>query len=265
VRPLFRCLLALSVGKRRNLTVSKPSSVTMTVVKSQWQTEVVPQNLITYIFHSPEEDDDFHSSNVPIIVSAEDPDRKAHTFNEYKRLVLRFASGLREIGLKRGDRVLLFSGNSIYFPLIALGTIAAGGVFTSVLNHFQAKNVAFHLKDTGARYFLASGDFLSIALAAADQTRFPETDIFVFDDSLERVEQTPSIRHWSTILNTPHSPFIPWEPLESEPEARSTIAVINYTSGYGRTLSTALLKRLLATSFSKLCRHCKHSSRFKGN
>jgi acyl-CoA synthetase (AMP-forming)/AMP-acid ligase II len=161
--------------------------------------------------------------------------------------------------------VLLFSGNSIYFPLVALGTIAAGGVFTSVLNHSQAKNVAFRLKDTGARYFLASGDFLSIALAAADQIRFPETDIFVFDDSLKRVEQKPRLRHWSTILNTRHSPFIPREPLDSESEARSTIAVINYTSGYSRTLSTALLQRLLATSFSKLCRHCRQSLRFKGN
>lgn len=167
----------------------------MAAIESVWEVEVIPSNLLTFIFDRPEDDDDFHSSNVPTIISAEDPNRKAHTSNEYRRLLLRLASALQMTGLKPGEHIVLVSGNTIHFPLVALGTIAAGGVFTSPLPEFKARKIASYLQDTSARYILASKDFLDIVLAAADQTNFPKASIFVFDDSIKQMELQPPLHH----------------------------------------------------------------------
>lgn len=37
--------------------------------------------------------------------------------------------GMRKSGLKQGDRVLLFSGNDLFFPVVFMGIIMAGGIF----------------------------------------------------------------------------------------------------------------------------------------
>ncbi|ERF68573.1 hypothetical protein EPUS_04671 [Endocarpon pusillum Z07020] len=193
----------------------------MAAISLYGRLEFSHSNLLTYIFDRPEDDDDFHSSNVPTIISAEDPNR------------------LQMMGLKPGERIALVSGNTIYFPLVALGTIAAGGVFTSLLPEFKTRKIASYLQDTSARYILASKDFLDILLAAADQSNFPKASILVFDDSLKQMELQPPLHHWSTIFSTQLDPPFRWQSLESEAKAKSTTAVIMHTSGKLREMPKA--------------------------
>jgi 4-coumarate--CoA ligase len=45
--------------------------------------------------------------------------------------VKRIAKGLQDLGLKRGDRVLLYSGNKLFFPIVFWAVPAAGCIFTA--------------------------------------------------------------------------------------------------------------------------------------
>lgn len=61
-----------------------------------------------------------------------DADNPADHFslNEAELLVKRAAQGLQRLGLRKNEKVLLFSGNQLYFPVVIWATVAAGCVFT---------------------------------------------------------------------------------------------------------------------------------------
>jgi 4-coumarate--CoA ligase len=49
-----------------------------------------------------------------------------HTYRLWSQ---RVAAGLRKSGLQPGDRVLLFSGNTLLFPVLFMGVVMAGDIF----------------------------------------------------------------------------------------------------------------------------------------
>ena len=61
-----------------------------------------------------------------------DADNPARNFSlsQAENLVRRVGKGLHDLGLGPDDKVLLYAGNSLYFPVLLWGTLAAGCVFT---------------------------------------------------------------------------------------------------------------------------------------
>ena len=97
-------------------------------LKSKWTTVLPEVVLPTYLFGSPTQP----LSDKPLLLEAKTPDTQYLTQNTLRLWCQRFAAGLRANGLEKGDRVLLFSGNTLFFPVVVLGTIMAGGVFTGL-------------------------------------------------------------------------------------------------------------------------------------
>jgi acyl-CoA synthetase (AMP-forming)/AMP-acid ligase II len=44
--------------------------------------------------------------------------------------VKRWAKGIQDFGLEPNEKIMLFSGNSVYFPIMLWGVLASGCVFT---------------------------------------------------------------------------------------------------------------------------------------
>lgn len=65
----------------------------------------------------------------PQYFDAEHPER-CFSLEQAEVLVRRLGKGLQKLGLRPNDKVLLFSSNSLYFPILYWGVVAAGGVFT---------------------------------------------------------------------------------------------------------------------------------------
>ncbi|MEO1601313.1 MAG: class I adenylate-forming enzyme family protein [Pseudomonadota bacterium] len=117
--------------------------------------------------------------------------------------VLGTAAGLRERGLRRGDRVLLRLGNVSDFPILFFGTVAAGGIAVPTSSQLTAAEFARIAEDTGARF------------VAADPTL--ETP----DGVAERLGPAD----WSTLLDTAPEPA-------ADTDADDPAFLI-YTSGTG--------------------------------
>lgn len=92
---------------------------------SPYKVHIPPVDVATFIFSSDLEND--HSS--PQYFDADRPERN-FSLQQAKVLVKRLGKGLLDLGLKPDDKVLLYSGNSLYFPILFWGTVAAGCVFT---------------------------------------------------------------------------------------------------------------------------------------
>lgn len=205
------------------------------VIKSRWTFETPPVSLPTFIFDSPTVD----LPKTPLYISAAEPDKYSLSLHDYRHYAKRLASGLRRSGLQPGDRVLLFSGNTLFFPTVVMGIIMAEGVFTGANPTYVARELAYQLKDSGARYLICAENSLETGIKAAQEIGMSADRVFVFDDGIatfqgKRVEKNTDlgkIQHWTTLWDTPENgDAYAWPDLRSKEELDRIVA-LNYSSG----------------------------------
>ncbi|KAG6435185.1 hypothetical protein SASPL_100055 [Salvia splendens] len=82
------------------------------------------------------------------------------TFSQFKSTVSRVAHGLLLLGIKKNDVVLIFSPNTIQFPICFFGIIAIGAVATTVNPAYTAGEVSKQLKDSMAKLIVTVEELL---------------------------------------------------------------------------------------------------------
>jgi long-chain acyl-CoA synthetase len=78
------------------------------------------------------------------------------TWAEYRDDVLACAAALAENGIRPGDRVGLLGENRVEWILADMGVLTAGAVAVTPHSSLSAKQVAFQLRDAGARWLFVS-------------------------------------------------------------------------------------------------------------
>ncbi len=73
------------------------------------------------------------------------------SYASLKNISDRVASGLKEMGLERGDRIILYMPKSVEAVMMHLGIQKAGGVSVILNPGFKKDEVAYFLKDSDAR------------------------------------------------------------------------------------------------------------------
>ncbi|KAK5170450.1 uncharacterized protein LTR77_005038 [Saxophila tyrrhenica] len=198
--------------------------------KSRWTTEIPVCSLSTYLFQSP----DGPLPDKPVLLDAAKPEYHLthHTYREWSK---RLAAGLLANGFQPGDRLLLYSANSIFFPVIIQGTLMAGGIFTGANPNYVARELAYQLQDSGASILITGESSLPTALEAASSISFPKDKISIMGSGHEvfesRCHPTNNIQHWTTLLASPEAGKTHrWEDLNTLEQTHRT-AVLNYSSG----------------------------------
>ena len=199
--------------------------------KSRWHIDIPNVSLPTYLFGS--QDDKLHDK--PVFLDADQPSYclSNQTYREWSK---RLAAGLRARGFQDGDRLLLYSGNTIFFPVVLIGTIMAGGIFSGANPTYVARELAYQLQDTGAKFLITAEGSLDTALEAAKSIGFPQDKILSFDGGYATFDgkgkpSRGSIQHWSTLLASPEEGArYRWQEFTSREQMDSTV-VLNYSSG----------------------------------
>ncbi|MEJ7703112.1 MAG: AMP-binding protein [Geodermatophilaceae bacterium] len=91
----------------------------------------------------------------------------------------RVAAALVERGIKPGDTVAVFSPNTIYYPVVFHGIAAAGALSSTINSLYTPREIAFQLKDSGAKMLITVSPFLDRARAATE--KHPVEEIIVMD------------------------------------------------------------------------------------
>jgi len=102
------------------------------------------------------------------------------TFAELATSIRRTAGGLAARGLAKGDRIAIYSPNTITYPVAFHGAAYSGGVVTTVNPTYTAEELAGQLRDSKARFLVTLGAFLDRAREAATTAGGIE-EIFTFD------------------------------------------------------------------------------------
>ncbi|KAM0719589.1 hypothetical protein Q7P37_003719 [Cladosporium fusiforme] len=198
--------------------------------KSRWQIDIPTVSLPTYLFGAQNDT----LSDEPIILDAERPSYCLSN-QSYREWSKRLAAGLRARGFQDGDRLLLYSGNTIFFPTVLVGTIMAGGIFSGANPTYVARELAYQLQDTGAKFLITAEGSLDTALEAAKSIGFPREKIFSFDGGYATFDgngrPTGGIQHWTSLLASPAEGAVyKWAEFSTPAQMQQTV-VLNYSSG----------------------------------
>ena len=81
---------------------------------------------------------------------------KERTFSEIDENANRFANGLAELGLVKGDRVGLYADNSVEYFEAIFGLFKSGIVGVGVNTMLSAREIVHIINDSGARVVVTS-------------------------------------------------------------------------------------------------------------
>jgi long-chain acyl-CoA synthetase len=117
------------------------------------------------------------------------------TYGELDDRAARLATLLLERGLEPGDRVGVMLPNVPEFPIAYYGILRAGGVVVPMNVLLKRREIAYYLKDSGAKLLLAWQGFVEDAAAgAADAgTELIEVEPGAFAATLDEAEPTAEI------------------------------------------------------------------------
>jgi 4-coumarate--CoA ligase len=172
----------------------------------------------------------------PLLIDSLAPETRYLTAESYKIWSKRFALGLQRAGLKQGDRILLYSGNTLFFPVVFMGVIMAGGIFTGANPTYVARELAYQLSDSGAKFLIAAEESLDTAMEAVKMAGLSTNDVYVFDSGIEtwagQTRNINGIQHWTKLLATREdAEAFRWLELDTLEEQQNTIMALNYSSG----------------------------------
>ncbi|MDI6841155.1 MAG: AMP-binding protein, partial [bacterium] len=96
---------------------------------------------------------------------------KKITYKELDALSSKFALGLIELGVKRGDRVLIFLPNIPEYVIAYYGILKSGAVVSSASPLFKEMELEYQLNDSGAETIITNSSLYPIVEHICEKTK----------------------------------------------------------------------------------------------
>jgi acyl-CoA synthetase (AMP-forming)/AMP-acid ligase II len=109
------------------------------------------------------------------------PTGRTLTYAQLAGAMGRVSAGLAERGLRKGDVLAIFCPNVPEYAVAFHAAASAGGVITTINSLYTADEIAYQLKDSGARFLVTVPPFMDRAADAAGRTGIEE--IFVVGEA----------------------------------------------------------------------------------
>ncbi|KAL4998051.1 hypothetical protein BDV10DRAFT_168157 [Aspergillus recurvatus] len=125
--------------------------------------------------------------------------QRSYTYNDVRQTAITFGQGLKSLfDWRKGDVLALFTPNSIDTPVVMYGALWAGGVVSPSNPAYTVEELAFQLRNSGAKAVVTQLSVLSVARAAAKEVGIPDDHIILIGD-----QRDPEARfkHFTSIRN----------------------------------------------------------------
>lgn len=136
---------------------------------------------------------------MPVIYRDADTNR-SYTYAQVKSTAIDFGKGLKSLwDWQKGDVLALFTPNCIDTPAITWGCHWAGGILSPANPGYTADELAFQLRDAGAKALVTQKPFLGVAREAAKKVGLPKNRIILMGDARD---DAMKFKHFTSIRNT---------------------------------------------------------------
>ncbi|KAL4914848.1 hypothetical protein BDW62DRAFT_204212 [Aspergillus aurantiobrunneus] len=188
-------------------------------------------DVLSYLFSPPK-----YNPDTPVYIDVANPSRSI-SFNQARSIIRQLIAGLHAWGVKPGDCVAVHSFNDIYYSMLVLAIVGAGGIYTGTNPAYTTHEIAHHFRTSDVRFVLSEPEVLDPILGAAREVGIPEGNVRIFDTQGQAV---PAGRvSWRELLNAGEED---WVRFDDEQTAKTTAAARLLSSG-----TTGLPKAVMIT------------------
>lgn len=162
-------------------------------------------------------------------------------------MVRKLVAGLRRWGIRPGqkDVVCLHAFNDIMYPMLFLGIIGAGGIFTGTNPSSTSFELAHHIRTSETKFVITEPEMLETVLAATKECRIANSNILIFDELGQAIPE--NFCSWKSLLSHGEEDWVRFEDLET---AKSTEAARLFSSG-----TTGLPKAAMISHHNLIAQH----------
>ncbi|MDH5163523.1 fatty acid--CoA ligase family protein [Heyndrickxia oleronia] len=149
------------------------------------------------------------------------------SYAEFDGAVTRFASGLKQLGVKKGDHIALLLGNSPHFVISLYGAMRLGATVIPINPIYTPDEIGYILNNGDVKVIVALD--LLLPLAEKMEALLPQVESYIICESnpLNKVDVSANekMKSFSDVISSGNLAF-------DEPELfEDDVAVILYTSG----------------------------------
>lgn len=166
------------------------------------------------------------------------------------------------MGFKKGDCLCMTSFNDvnlskptelhlvlirkqIYYTILVLGIVGAGGIFTGTNPSYTPHELTHHIKVSRTKFFIAEPELLGPLEEAAKTTNRSKSNILIFDVHGQQVPE--GYKSWKTLFDHGEED---WIRFDDEQLAKNTTITRLFSSG-----TTGLPKAVDHTHFNHIAQH----------
>ena len=189
------------------------------VVRSPWAAVEIPkETMFTHVF-AHQEFDRIKTAMIDGITG------KKVSYNEMLEMISKVGSALLKEGFARRDVLAIVSPNSIEFAVQFFAASAIGCVVSTINASFTSEEIAYQLKDCGAKYVATVSSALPSVKEATARVGIPSSRITVLD-----VDGQGEHVSFGKLLKDSGSSF-PSEGVQVDPECITTLPYSSGTTG----------------------------------
>ncbi|MCB0019322.1 MAG: AMP-binding protein, partial [Anaerolineales bacterium] len=159
------------------------------------------------------------------------PTGRTLTFKQLAGAIHMVAAGLQQRGFGKGDVMAILSPNIPEYAIAFHAVATVGGINTTINPTYNAEEIAYQLKDAGAKYLLTIPLFMEHAVAAAAEVGGIE-EIFVFGEAEGATPFAALLQNNGQLQPT-------------EIDVKNDLVVLPYSSG-----TTGLAKGVMLTHYN---------------
>ena len=140
----------------------------------------------------------------------------------------------------------LHSFNDIYYPLLVMSVIGAGGVFTGTNPAYTAHELAHSIRTSNAKWLISEPEILEPLLVAAKECDIPTDKMWIFHP-LSTQKCPPGYASWQDLFKHGEKDWVRFDDLKT---CKSTIAMRLFSSG-----TTGLPKAVNMSHYNFIAQH----------
>jgi acyl-CoA synthetase (AMP-forming)/AMP-acid ligase II len=133
----------------------------------------------------------------------------------------------------------------LYYPMLFLGIVAIGGIFTGVNPSYTPFELVHHLRTSKAKFIIAEPELLDTIKPAARECKIADSNIRIFDVHGQSIPQ--GYQSWSELLNHGEDD---WVRFNNKELSSSTPAALLFSSG-----TTGLPKAAVVSHYNLVAQH----------
>ena len=158
-----------------------------------------------------------YADNVALVEAA--PGGRSYTYGEVVRDVARFARALRSVGVRKGHVVVVALPNLAVYPVVSLGIMSAGAVFSGVNPRAIAAEIKKQVEDSEAKLVVTNE-------VAYDKVKDAGVPVISIGDDMERLLGAISWDELLAAADRAGAPVVALDPVQ-----QSDLCALPYSSG----------------------------------